>query len=101
MLLRWLEPDIVEEWLTGANAHLDGATPAYHMALFWRVIPWDADVREGSRFSPSWIPPTTGRGRFDLPVACSPVLYLAESPAHAVAEALQPWRNRPLCPYVR
>ena len=29
MLLRWLEPDIVEEWLTGANAHLDGATPAY------------------------------------------------------------------------
>ena len=29
MLLRWLETDIVEEWLTGANAHLDGATPAY------------------------------------------------------------------------
>ena len=29
MLLRWLEADIVEEWLTGANAHLDGATPAY------------------------------------------------------------------------
>ena len=29
MLLRWLEPDIVEEWLTGANAHLDGATPSY------------------------------------------------------------------------
>ena len=29
MLLRWLEVDIVEEWLTGANAHLDGATPAY------------------------------------------------------------------------
>lgn len=29
MLLRWLEPEIVEEWLTGANAHLDGATPAY------------------------------------------------------------------------
>lgn len=31
MLLRWLEPEIVEEWLTGANAHLDGATPAYHI----------------------------------------------------------------------
>lgn len=31
MLLRWLEPDIVEEWLTGPNAHLDGATPAYHI----------------------------------------------------------------------
>ena len=29
MLLRWLDPDIVEEWLAGANAHLDGATPSY------------------------------------------------------------------------
>ena len=29
MLLRWLDADIVEEWLTGANAHLDGATPSY------------------------------------------------------------------------
>ncbi|MXX55814.1 MAG: hypothetical protein F4205_17000 [Gemmatimonadetes bacterium] len=31
MLLRWLEREIIEEWLTGANAHLDGATPAYHI----------------------------------------------------------------------
>ena len=66
------------------------------MALFWRVFPWDPDFDEGSPFSPSYIPPTTGRGRFDLPVACSPVLYVAESPDHAIAEALQPWRNRPL-----
>lgn len=66
------------------------------MATFWRVFPWDRDGSDGGPFSPSHIPPTTGRGRFDLPVACSPVLYLAESPAHAVAEALQPWRNRPL-----
>ncbi|MDE2795593.1 MAG: helix-turn-helix transcriptional regulator [Gemmatimonadota bacterium] len=29
MLLRWLDADIVEEWLTGANPHLDGATPSY------------------------------------------------------------------------
>lgn len=29
MLLRWLDADIVEEWLTGANAHLDGATPSH------------------------------------------------------------------------
>jgi len=29
MLLRWLDTDIVEEWLTGANAHLGGATPSY------------------------------------------------------------------------
>ena len=66
------------------------------MALYWRVVPWDPDVNEGNLFSPSYIPPTTGRGRFDLPVACSPVLYLAESPEHAIAEAIQPWRNRPL-----
>lgn len=66
------------------------------MARFWRVIPWDPDVGEGRLFSPSHIPPTTGRGRFDLPAACSPVLYLAESPEHAIAEAMQPWRNRSL-----
>ncbi|MDE0073112.1 MAG: hypothetical protein OXR82_15590 [Gammaproteobacteria bacterium] len=29
MLLRWLDTDIIEEWLTGANAHLNGATPSY------------------------------------------------------------------------
>lgn len=66
------------------------------MALFWRVVPWDPDVKEGRLFSASYIPPVTGRGRFDLPVACSPVLYVAESPEHAIAEAIQPWRNRPL-----
>ena len=31
MLMRWLDPDIVEEWLTGANAHLHGATPSYYI----------------------------------------------------------------------
>ena len=29
MLARWLHPDTVEDWLNGANAHLDGRTPAY------------------------------------------------------------------------
>lgn len=29
MLMRWLDVDIVEEWLTGPNAHLDGAAPSY------------------------------------------------------------------------
>ena len=66
------------------------------MSLFWRVFPWDPDVKEGNPFSASYIPPTTGRGRFDLPPDCSPVLYLAESPEHAIAETIQPWRNRPL-----
>ena len=66
------------------------------MARFWRVVPWDADVRAGRLFSASYIPPATGRGRFDLPDAFSPVLYVAESPEHAIAEAMQPWRNRSL-----
>ena len=66
------------------------------MAQYWRVFPWNPDRPAGAPFSSSHVPRTTGRGRFDLPVACSPVLYLAESSAHAVAEALQPWRNRPL-----
>lgn len=66
------------------------------MAVLWRVFPWNPDVDEGRPFSPSHVPPTTGRGRFDLPVACSPVLYVAEAPQHAIAEAIQPWRNRPL-----
>ena len=66
------------------------------MARYWRVVPWDPDVRAGRLFSASYIPPATGRGRFDLPDACSPVLYVAESPEHAIAEAIQPWRNRAL-----
>lgn len=53
-------------------------------------------MKEGRLFSPSFVPPATGRGRFDLPVSCSPVLYVAESPEHAIAEAIQPWRQRPL-----
>ena len=32
------------------------------LAQFWRAFPWDLDVNEGSLFSPSHIPPTTGRG---------------------------------------
>jgi hypothetical protein len=40
------------------------------------------------------VPDPTGRGRFDLPARLSPVLYLAESPEHAVAEVLHSWRGR-------
>ncbi|MDZ7781122.1 MAG: RES family NAD+ phosphorylase [Gemmatimonadota bacterium] len=60
----------------------------------WRVFPWDERASEGDRFSPSFVPPPTGRGRFDLPHDISRVLYLAESPEHAVAELLHPWRGR-------
>jgi hypothetical protein len=62
------------------------------------VFPWDAAAPPGTRFSPSHVPEPTGRGRFDLPRDLSPVLYLAETPSHAVGELLQPWRGRYLQP---
>lgn len=68
------------------------------MTALWRVFPWDPDADPGDPFSPSYVPPCTGRGRFDLPLELSRVLYLAELPEHAVAEGLQPWRNRTLRP---
>jgi hypothetical protein len=58
------------------------------------VLPWDTGARSGERFSPSYVPAPTGRGRFDLPARLSRSLYLAESPEHAVAELLHPWRGR-------
>ena len=60
----------------------------------WRVFPWDTSAKSGARFSPSHVPPPTGRGRFDLPREISHVLYLAESPEQAVAEMIQPWRGQ-------
>lgn len=60
----------------------------------WRVFPWDPVADPGAPFSPGFVPDPTGRGRFDLPSRLSPVLYLAESPAHAVAELIHPWRGR-------
>ena len=44
------------------------------------------------------MPEPTGRGRFDLPRDLSPVLYLAEAPAHAVGEMLQAWRGQRIRP---
>jgi len=68
------------------------------MSALWRVFPWDDAARPGERFSPAHVPTPSGRGRFDLPLDRSPVLYLAETPDHALAELLQPWRGRPLQP---
>lgn len=62
----------------------------------WRVFPWHPEAEPGTRFSPSFVPEPTGRGRFDLPRDLSPVLYVAETPDHAVGELLQPWRGRHL-----
>lgn len=63
-------------------------------ATLWRVFPWDPTAVAGHPFSPSYVPEATGRGRFDLPGRLSPVLYLAGTPDHAVAELLHPWRGR-------
>ena len=60
----------------------------------WRVFPWDDRAVPGTRFSPSFEPAPTGRGRFDLPRELSNTLYLADSPEHAVGEVIQPWRGQ-------
>ncbi|MCH7531415.1 MAG: RES family NAD+ phosphorylase [Gemmatimonadetes bacterium] len=70
------------------------STPDRTQLELWRVFPWDASAKSGARFSPSHVPAPTGRGRFDLPRELSHVLYLAESPEHAVAEMIQPWRGK-------
>ncbi|HEX8241997.1 MAG TPA: RES family NAD+ phosphorylase [Longimicrobium sp.] len=61
----------------------------------WRVFPWDPGAAEGERFSAAFVPGGQGRGRFDLPGEAAGVLYLAESPEHAVAELIQRYRNQP------
>ncbi len=73
--------------------------PTPEPVALWRVFPLDRAAAPGARYSPRQVPPPTGRGRFDLPRDLSPVLYLADTPEHAVAETLQPWRGRCLEPW--
>ena len=70
------------------------STPKVTGTIRWRVFPWDDRAVPGARFSPSFVPVPTGRGRFDLPRELSNTLYLADSPEHAVGEILQPWRGQ-------
>ena len=65
-------------------------------AAAWRVFPWDPGAEPGEPFSASWVPPSQGQGRFDLPATPGGVLYLAESPVHAVAERIQHFRGQVL-----
>jgi hypothetical protein len=62
----------------------------------WRVFPWDPAAERGAPFSPEYVVPAhrQTKGRFDL--GTSPVIYLAESPEHAVAELLRPFTGRRL-----
>jgi len=58
----------------------------------WRVFPWDAAAKPGEPFSSSYVYPNQGSGRFDLRDV--PVLYLAETAVHAIAEKLQRFRGQ-------
>lgn len=60
----------------------------------WRVCPWDPDAAAGTPFSPQYVPAGQGSGRFDIPGLSSGVLYLAETPEHAVAERIQHYRGQ-------
>lgn len=60
----------------------------------WRVFPWDPAAKPGEPFSPSYIYPKQGSGRFD--VSGKLVVYLAETAVHAVAEKLQRFRGQKL-----
>lgn len=51
---------------------------------------------DGQPFSPSFVPPNQGSGRFDLPGRPAGVLYLAETQDHAVAELIQGLRGNVL-----
>lgn len=62
----------------------------------WRVFPWDPTAAEGERFSAAFVAGGQGRGRFDLAGNAAGVLYLAETPEHAVAELIQRFRNQPV-----
>ncbi len=59
----------------------------------WRRFPWDPHAAAGQPFSPAYTPPSHGRGRFDLPNTEGGVLYLAETPEHAVGEWLARFRT--------
>ena len=62
----------------------------------WRMFPWDPDAAQGTPFSPSHVPPFQGHARFDLSDSPQGILYLTETPEHAIAEKLQDLRNQPL-----
>ncbi|MBA2246445.1 MAG: RES family NAD+ phosphorylase [Gemmatimonadetes bacterium] len=64
------------------------------MKPLWRVFPWDPNSPDGAPFSLRYVPPPgkQTKGRFDLGTV--PVLYLAETPEHAVAELLRPFTGQ-------
>lgn len=69
--------------------------------VLWRVFPWDRAAALGSPYSASHVAAGQTSGRFDLHDR-PPVLYLAESAEHAVAELIQGFRGRTIgAPHLR
>ena len=74
------------------------AAGARYAGPFWRVFPWDPEAADGAPFSPRYVPPAGAQtgGRFDP--GDVPVLYLAETPEHALAEILRRYTGKTLHP---
>jgi hypothetical protein len=70
--------------------------------VLWRAFPWDPTAPDGAPFSLRSVAPgfRQNYGRFDLHGQPS-VLYLAQTPAHAVAEVLRGLKAHPDDPAVR
>jgi hypothetical protein len=68
--------------------------------VLWRAFPWDRAAPAGAPFSACSVAPAhlQNYGRFDLHGRPS-VLYLAETPAHAVAEVLRGLKRNPADPH--
>lgn len=64
----------------------------------WRRFPWNPEAAENQPFSAAFVPSTQGLGRFDLPGNATGVLYLAETPEHAVGEWLARFRREGVAP---
>lgn len=64
--------------------------------VLWRAFPWDREAPEGGPFSIRSVAPAhlQNYGRFDLHGRPS-VLYLAQTPGHAMAEVLRGLRRAP------
>jgi hypothetical protein len=65
-------------------------------APLWRSFPWDPAAAENEPFSAAFVPPLQGFNRFDLPGRPAGVIYLAETPDHALGEWIVRFRGRSL-----
>lgn len=62
----------------------------------WRVFPWYPSAALAATFSPQYVHPSQGSGRFDLAAGGRGLLglYPGESPAHAIGAVMQAFRRR-------